>query len=162
MNFRRRVGYLILWASNARKPAVPTAGFHRGRSPARRVSNTTSLAGLLVKINDLPLRVGHHTRERVTAMADYRIDCVNKPDRNSRHEHITHVGGPKPDGSGRWKDTVPNVVRRIEQKIDRFYTSEAGVSAWVGVRASAAGTKYLQTHADGVWKDNLLALKECG
>jgi hypothetical protein len=95
-------------------------------------------------------------------MADYRIDCVNKPDRSSPHEHITHVGGPKPDGSGRWKDTVPNVARSIEQKVHRFYTSEAGASAWVGVRVSAAGNKYIQTQADGVWKDNLLALKECG
>lgn len=95
-------------------------------------------------------------------MADYRIDCVNKPDRFSPHEHITHVGGPQPGGTGRWKDTVPNVVRLIEGKVHRFYTREAGVSAWVGVRISAAGSKYIQTYADGVWKDNLLALKECG
>jgi hypothetical protein len=94
-------------------------------------------------------------------MADYRIDCVNKPDRNSRHEHITHVGGPSPEGTERWKDTVPNVVRFIEQKVHRFYTSEVGASAWVEVRVSAAGNKYIQTRADGVWKDNLLALKEC-
>jgi hypothetical protein len=94
-------------------------------------------------------------------MADYRIDCVNKPDRSSPHEHITHVGGPSPDGAGRWKDTAPTVVRFIEQKVHRFYTSEAGATAWVGVRVSAAGNKYLQTHADGVWRDNLLALKEC-
>ena len=94
-------------------------------------------------------------------MADYRIDCINKPDRNSPHEHITHVGGPKPDGSGRWKDTVTNIVRLIEAKTDRFYTSEGGVSAWVLVRTSPAGRKFLQTYADGIWKDNLLALKEC-
>lgn len=94
-------------------------------------------------------------------MADYRIDCINKPDRNSPHEHITHVGGPELNGPGRWKDTVPNVVRYIETGTHRFYTSEGGVSAWVGVRVSASGRKYLQTHADGVWKDNLLALKEC-
>ena len=94
-------------------------------------------------------------------MADYRIDCINKPNRSSPHEHITHVGGPKPDGSGRWKETVPNVVRMIEQKTHRFFTSEGGVTASVGVRTSAAGNKFLQTYADGVWKDNLLALKEC-
>ncbi len=94
-------------------------------------------------------------------MADYRIDCVNKPNRNSPHEHITHVGGPNPDGSGRWKETVPNVVRMIEQKTHRFYTAEGGATAWVGVRTSAAGNKFLQTYSDGIWKDNLLALKEC-
>ncbi|MEA2878508.1 MAG: hypothetical protein QOF14_3704 [Hyphomicrobiales bacterium] len=95
-------------------------------------------------------------------MADYRIDCVNKPDRNSPHERITNVGGPSPDGAGRWKESVPNVVRFIENKEHRFYTSEGSASAWVGVRTSAAGNKFLQTHADGVWKDNLLALAECG
>jgi hypothetical protein len=94
-------------------------------------------------------------------MADYQIDCINKPDRLSRHEHITHVGGPNPDGNGRWKDTVPNVVRFIENKQHRFYTKERNASAWVGVNTSAAGNKFLQTYADGIWRDNLLALAEC-
>jgi Protein of unknown function (DUF3892) len=94
-------------------------------------------------------------------MSDYRIDCVNKPDRNSPHERITHVGGPKPDGSGHWKDTASNVVGFIESGQHRFYTKEENASAWVGVRTNSAGNKYLQTHADGVWKDNLLALREC-
>ena len=92
-------------------------------------------------------------------MADYRIDCVNKPNRNSPHEHITHVGGP---AGGRWKDTTANVVRFIENQEHRFYTQEGNASAWVGVRTSAAGNKFLQTYADGIWKDNLLALPECG
>lgn len=94
-------------------------------------------------------------------MADYRIECVNKPHRNSPHEHITHVGGPNPTGGGRWKEPVPNVVRFIESNQHRFYTREGNASAWVGVRTSAAGNKFLQTHADGIWKDNLLALDEC-
>ena len=95
-------------------------------------------------------------------MADYRIDCINKPDRSSPHERISHAGGPKPDGSGRWKDTVPNIVRFIEQGTHRFYTNESGSVAWVGVRTSANGNKFIQTYANGSWKDNLLALKECG
>ena len=94
-------------------------------------------------------------------MSDYQIDCINKPERLSPHEHITHVGGPKPDGSGRWKDTVPNVVRFIENKQHRFYTQQGNASASVGVKTSAAGNKFLQTFADGIWKDNLLALPEC-
>jgi hypothetical protein len=69
-------------------------------------------------------------------MADYRIACVNKPDRNSPHERITHVGGPKPDGTGTWKDTVANVVGFIENNQHRFYTKEGNASAWVAVRTS--------------------------
>jgi hypothetical protein len=94
-------------------------------------------------------------------MADYRIDCINKLNRNSTHDHITHAGGPNPNGSGRWKDPVPTIVRFIEQGAHRFYTNEGGKIAWVGVRTSASGNKFIQTHADGVWKDNLLALNEC-
>jgi len=87
--------------------------------------NTTNLSGLSLKIND-PAGFGRVIfSSEVISMADYRIDCINKPDRNSAHEHITHVGGPKPAGSERWKDTVANVVRLIEGKTERFYTSEA-------------------------------------
>ena len=63
---------------------------------------------------------------------------------------------------GRWKDTVANIVAFIESKQHRFYASEDGSSAWVGVRTSTVGNKFLQTYADGVWRDNLLALPECG
>jgi hypothetical protein len=47
-------------------------------------------------------------------MADYRIDFINKPNRNGPHEHITHVGGPNPDDNGHWKDTVPHVVQTAQ------------------------------------------------
>jgi len=107
--------------------------------------------------------LGHARRNSFwnLAMTDYRIDSVNKPDRFSPHEHITHVAGPKPDGSGRWRDSVSNVVAFVENKQHRFYTQEGNAFAWVGVKTSAAGHKFLQTYADGVWKDNLLALPEC-
>jgi hypothetical protein len=94
-------------------------------------------------------------------MADYQIDCVNKPDRLNVHESIKNVGGPNPTGGGRWKDTVSNVVGFIENQTHRFYTHQGNATAMVGVRTSAAGHKFLQTYADGVWKDNLLALPEC-
>lgn len=93
-------------------------------------------------------------------MADYRITCIDKSHRMSAHEHITAAGGTGPDGNG-WKDTTPNIIRFIENKQHQFYTQKGNATAWVGVRVSAAGNKYIQTYADGVWKDNLLALDEC-
>jgi hypothetical protein len=36
-------------------------------------------------------------------------------------------------------------------------TQVGNSSAWVLVRTSAAGNKFIQTHADSVWRDNLLA-----
>ncbi len=95
-------------------------------------------------------------------MADYRIDCVTKPHRDSPHEHITAVGGPNPATGSRWNDTAANVVRFIDDKVHRFYTEERGARAWVGVNTSSGGLKFLQTYADGIWRDNLLALRECG
>lgn len=53
-----------------------------------------------------------------------------------------------------------NVVCFIEKKQRRFYTQEGHSTAWVGVRTSPTGRKFIQTHADGIWNDNPLALKE--
>ena len=94
-------------------------------------------------------------------MADYRIDCINKADRDSRHDRITHAGGPALDGGGRWKDTVANIVSLIEGKVHRFYTQQGSGKTWVGVQTSAAGNKYIQTYANDQWNDNLLAQPEC-
>ena len=72
------------------------------------------------------------------------------------------MGGLNLDRTGRWKEAVPTVVDFIESGTHRFYVSGSRSSAWVGVRTSAAGNKFLQTYADGIWSDNLLAQSECG
>lgn len=110
--------------------------------------------------NNAVLFMQNATRKE-TNMADYRIDCINKPDRDSRNDRITYAGGPNPDGSGRWKDSVPNIVGFIERREHRFYTQVGAAKVWVGVRTSAAGNKYIQTYANDQWNDNLLALPEC-
>jgi len=88
-------------------------------------------------------------------MADILVTCITKPDRNSRHEHITHLGNP----TGRW--TRESVIGWIERKEHSFHTSVNGKSAYVGVVTPAQGPKYLRTYADNEWNDNLLALPEC-
>ena len=88
-------------------------------------------------------------------MADVQVTCINKPDRESRHEHITHLGGAG------WRLSREEVIRRIEGTIDTFYTSVGGKRADVGVRREAGKAPYVQTHADGQWNNNLLALTEC-
>lgn len=42
-----------------------------------------------------------------------------------------------------------------------LYTSVGGKVALVDVRTSALGHKYIQTHANGIWNNNLLALPHC-
>jgi uncharacterized protein DUF3892 len=89
-------------------------------------------------------------------MADLRVTCITKPDRQSSHEHITHLGG------NGWKWTREEVIYSIEQRTNTFYVREGGKRSEVGVINPGGGrTKYLRTHADGQWNDNLLALPEC-
>ena len=93
-------------------------------------------------------------------MGDYQVTCINKPDRFSQHDHITHIGNT----AGGWKITRESAIQRIESKSDSFYTIDATIRkrAEVGVVREAGKLPYLPTHADGKWNDNLLALAECG
>jgi len=93
-------------------------------------------------------------------MGNYQVTCINKPDRFSRHEHITHIGNI----AGGWRITRESAIQRIESKTDSFYTVDAstGKRADIGVVREAGKAPYLRTYADGKWNDNLLALAECG
>ena len=92
-------------------------------------------------------------------MADYLITCVNKPNRLSPHEHITHIG----NSAGNWRITTSSAVRRISAATDSFYTLNAnGARVEIAVVREAGKQPYLRTHADGQWNDNLLAQQECG
>lgn len=89
-------------------------------------------------------------------LMDLQVTCVNKPHRDSPHEHITHLGG------NGWRWTLDEVIRRIENRTDTFYTYVGGKRAEVRVRTNpTTGRKYVQTHADGYDNNNLLALDEC-
>lgn len=45
-------------------------------------------------------------------MADYLVTCINKPDRLSPHEHITHIGNLLAN----WRMTRQEAIRRIDAK----------------------------------------------
>lgn len=87
-------------------------------------------------------------------MADVQVKCINKRDRQSTYEGITHLGGPG------WKWTREQVIQSIEARTNTFFTFEGGKRADIGVVDGPHG-KYVRTHADGKWNDNLLALMEC-
>lgn len=88
-------------------------------------------------------------------MADLQVTCINRLNRNSTHEGITHLGGMT------WaKKARPQVIFDIDNHVNTYYTLVGGERANVEVVESSNG-KYVRTRADGVWNDNLLALPEC-
>ncbi len=91
-------------------------------------------------------------------MADVLVTCINKKDRNSSHEGITHLGNP--NAGGGWKWTRADVIASIEAKTNTFYTYVNGNRGNIGVVNGPNG-KYVRTYADGKWNDNLLSLPEC-
>ncbi|MBU6388540.1 DUF3892 domain-containing protein [Patescibacteria group bacterium] len=92
-------------------------------------------------------------------MANCQITCITKPNVNSSHEHITHVGNP----SVPWKLTVEQVIKNIDNGVDTFYVVDPrnGKTAYVGVQRPAGRRAYIQTYADGDWNNNLLSLNQC-
>lgn len=86
------------------------------------------------------------------------ITCINKADRNSPHEAITHVGG---FGTSRWKITQEEAIALIEDDGWDFYVDVDGSRVKVVVATSRFDNKYIKTEADGDHPNNLLSLPEC-
>lgn len=83
-----------------------------------------------------------------------QVTCINKRDRPSPHERITHIGGQN------WKITQEAAIEYIERREWQFWTQAAWKSVWVIV-ATRNGRKYLKTENDGDEPNNLLGLPEC-
>jgi Protein of unknown function (DUF3892) len=92
-------------------------------------------------------------------MADVQVTCITKPNPNSPHEHITHLGNP----AGNWIWTREQVIQSIDAKTNTFYVADPATSkrAYIGVVREAGKLPYLRTHADGSWNNNLLSLNQC-
>jgi hypothetical protein len=92
-------------------------------------------------------------------MREFEVTCVNKPDRLSRHEHITHIG----NNANKWRLTREAAIQRIDSKLEAYYTIDpnSGQKVYIGVVREAGKAPYLKTNADGKWSDNLLALADC-
>jgi Protein of unknown function (DUF3892) len=92
-------------------------------------------------------------------MADIRIANIRKPNRDSAHEHITHVGNIR---TANWIETREAVIKYIENKTHTFHILENGRRSEVSVvYPNDNRSPFLRSHADGYWNDNLLSLPPC-
>jgi Protein of unknown function (DUF3892) len=92
-------------------------------------------------------------------MADVKVTCITKPNPQSLHEHITHLGNPM----NGWKWTREQVIASIEAKSNTFYVVDpkSGKRSEIGIVRPTGRLPYLRTHADGEWNNNLLSLNQC-
>jgi len=82
------------------------------------------------------------------------VTCINKPDRYSTHERITHIGGS-------WgRITEDEAIRQIKSGQNSYHVRVGNNDARV-IIATRNGREYLKTEADTVLVDNLLSLHEC-
>jgi hypothetical protein len=76
-----------------------------------------------------------------------------------RHEHIVRLWWTNPADGNSGDNSRAELVTWIEDKNGKAYVEDARSNrADVGVVKPASGPKYLRTHADGRWTNNLLAL----
>ena len=83
-----------------------------------------------------------------------QVKCINKTDRQSRHERIRNIGGDW----GKISETF--AIGYIETSVYGYYTLVNNNRANVIIRVHE-GRKYLKTDADTTLVDNLLSLPEC-
>ncbi len=94
-----------------------------------------------------------------------RITCINKSGgyHQDRHHAISHLGWVE-DGTGKTgKNTRVEIYNWLKSDNGIAYVQDQGGNkAYLYPRDNAQGTQFVQTYADNVWTDNLLALPECG
>ena len=93
-------------------------------------------------------------------MAEHRVSRTAKETAWTGGEH-RHIAALCLSDGGRVEKA--EAIRRINLRLDSYYTLEAGQRAEVEVvsRCSQCGTEYLRTDRDPTTKNNLLSLPDC-
>jgi len=93
-----------------------------------------------------------------------RITCIKKSNGHHEDPHraISELGWINEQTNETNRSTRLEIYDWIKNHNGVASVVDArGNKARVGAREHANGTKYVQTYADRVWTDNLLALPEC-
>lgn len=97
-------------------------------------------------------------REESARKLAIRITAIRQTG-GTGHEHISHLWWTNPASGQDGDNSRAQLVDWIEVEHGAAYVANSqGKRADVGVITPSYGPKYLRTHADGVWTDNLLAL----
>ncbi len=91
-------------------------------------------------------------------MSDLRCVAIRMSAGGSRHEHITRIQWVEDGTTTKNDNTRAEMVAFVEKGGRAYVKDKRGDVAYLRVRISYAGNKYVQTYADGIWSDNLLAL----
>ena len=94
-----------------------------------------------------------------------RITCITKSGgyHQDPHHAISDLGWINEQTRQTGRNTRLQVYDWIKNHKGVAYVRDSrGNRANVGTREHTDGVKFLQTYADQVWTDNLLALPECG
>jgi Protein of unknown function (DUF3892) len=93
-----------------------------------------------------------------------RILCINKAhgDHADPHTAITSLGWRNETTGQNGKSTRDQVYLWLKNNNGVAYVLDSyGNKAFLYPRENVFGTRFVQTAADRVWTDNLLALPEC-
>ena len=93
-----------------------------------------------------------------------RITCISKAggDHYDPHTAISRLGWVNEETGKSGSSTREQIYEWLtEKKGTAFVVDRRGNKAYLYPRENAHATRFVQTYADGVWTDNLLALPEC-
>ena len=90
----------------------------------------------------------------------FEVICIAKPDVNSSHEQITHIGYYESINQPKVIIAVEDAIKRIES-YDRAFHVYAGPKIALLKVERQNGKAYIKTIPDEAQKDNLLNLPRC-
>ncbi len=92
-----------------------------------------------------------------------QITCITKPDRQSTHEAITHVGGRRGNGVGiSFFITREQCADDIRFRSEDYFVHVGGYQVSVeAYQLRTSGPWFIRTYPDATKRDNLLSLPEC-
>ncbi len=92
-----------------------------------------------------------------------KVTCVSKPSGNNLnpHEAISRIGWINESTGAEGVSTRLEIYDFIKGGGQVYVMGLAGNRVLVYCRESSSGTRFVQTFADGQWKDNLLSHPNC-